>query len=150
MTKTSISTQIPLRTPQGAYKNEAFHNFKDESVARPMREALSLVQAELGREYDLVIGGHRSRTEGKIISVNPARPAQVIGIHQKAGEQHAELAMSAALKAFESWSRTTPQTRASLLLRAAEIIRERKFEFKAWLTFEVGQNWAEADADVGE
>ena len=40
--------------------------------------------------------------------------------------------------------------RASLLLHAAEIIRERKFEFCAWLTYEVGKNWAEADADVGE
>ena len=38
----------------------------------------------------------------------------------------------------------------SLLLGAAEIIRRRKFEFCAWLTYEVGKNWAEADADVGE
>ena len=30
------------------------------------------------------------------------------------------------------------------------LIRERKFTFCAWLTFEVGKNWAEADADVGE
>jgi 1-pyrroline-5-carboxylate dehydrogenase len=30
------------------------------------------------------------------------------------------------------------------------MIRERKFEFCAWLTYEVGKNWAEADADVGE
>ena len=37
-----------------------------------------------------------------------------------------------------------------MLLQAAELIRERKFEFCAWLTYEVGKNWAEADADVGE
>src|SRR5436309_3795251 len=40
--------------------------------------------------------------------------------------------------------------RASLLLRVAEIIRKRKFEFNAWLVFEVGKNWAEADGDVAE
>ena len=40
--------------------------------------------------------------------------------------------------------------RVSLLLNAAQIIRERNFEFCAWLTYEVGKNWAEADADVGE
>ena len=34
--------------------------------------------------------------------------------------------------------------------RAASLIRERSFEFCAWLTLEVGKNWAEADADVGE
>ena len=37
-----------------------------------------------------------------------------------------------------------------MLFKAAEMIRERKFEFCAWLTYEVGKNWAEADADVGE
>ena len=58
--------------------------------------------------------------------------------------------MAAALKAFESWSRVSAGERASLLLSAAEIIRKRKFEFEAWLTYEVGKNWAEADADVGE
>jgi 1-pyrroline-5-carboxylate dehydrogenase len=40
--------------------------------------------------------------------------------------------------------------RAELLLRTAAMIREDRFEFCAWLTFEVGKNWAEADADVGE
>ena len=51
---------------------------------------------------------------------------------------------------IESWSRTPIEERVSLLLGAASIIRERKFEFMAWLTYEVGKNWAEADADVGE
>jgi 1-pyrroline-5-carboxylate dehydrogenase len=71
-------------------------------------------------------------------------------VHQKAGAEHAEQAMAAALKAFENWSRTATEDRVSLLLGAAEIIRTRKFEFCAWLTYEVGKNWAEADADVAE
>jgi len=58
--------------------------------------------------------------------------------------------LQAALRAFEFWSRTLVSERTSLLLAAAEIIRKRKFEFCAWLTYEVGKNWAEADADVGE
>ena len=43
-----------------------------------------------------------------------------------------------------------PKNGFRCLLRAAEIIRDRKFEFCAWLTYEVGKNWAEADADVAE
>ena len=115
-----------------------------------MREALHLVAAQLGREYDLIVGGERLRTSDKIRSLNPARPAQKVGVHQKAGAEHAEQAMQAALKAYATWSRTTAAERASLLLNAAEMIRRRKFEFCAWLTYEVGKNWAEADADVGE
>jgi len=115
-----------------------------------MIDALDKVRAELGREYDIIIGGRRIQTTGKIVSVNPARPAQVIGIHQRAEADLAENAMQAALAAFPAWSRTPVAERAQLLFRAADLIRERKFEFCAWLTFEVGKNWAEADADVGE
>src|SRR5579863_206511 len=150
MVTASLSTQILPRTPQGAFVNEPFVDFKTPDNTRAMRDALAHVASQLDREYDLIIGGRRLRTEGKIRSLNPARPAQVVGIHQKAGAEHAEEAMSAALQAFESWSRTTVETRVSLVLAAADIIRTRKFEFCAWLTYEVGKNWAEADADVAE
>ena len=115
-----------------------------------MRRALDYVASHLGVEYPLIIGGKRLKTAERIRSVNPARPAQTVGIHQKAGQAQVEPAMSAALRAYESWSRTSIDVRVSLLLGAAAIIRERKFEFMAWLTYEVGKNWAEADADVGE
>jgi 1-pyrroline-5-carboxylate dehydrogenase len=150
MTTASLPTRIRLRSPQGGFVNEPFVDFKTPENARGMKAALDLVAGQLGREYDLVIGGRRLRTEAKIPSFNPARPAQIVGIHQKAGVEHAEEAMQAALRAFEFWSRVSTEERVSLLLDAAEIIRRRKFEFCAWLTYEVGKNWAEADADVGE
>jgi 1-pyrroline-5-carboxylate dehydrogenase len=150
MATVTLPTSIQPRTPQGSFKNEPFTDFKHPENVRAMRAALELVAGQLGREYDLVIGGERFRTEGKIRSQNPARPAEVVGIHQKAGSEHAEQAMRAALDAFESWSRVPVKERVSLLLGAADLIRQRKLEFCAWLTCEVGKNWAEADADVGE
>jgi 1-pyrroline-5-carboxylate dehydrogenase len=150
MATVSSTRTIQPRTPQGVFVNEPFCNFKDAENARAMRVALDDVSGQLGREYGLIIGGERVRTQDKIRSLNPARPNQVVGIHQKAGVEHAERAMAAALRAFESWSRVSAPERASLLLGAAEIIRNRKLEFCAWLTYEVGKNWAEADADVGE
>ena len=150
MATKEFTTSIQPCSPQGGFVNEPFTDFKAPENARQMQAALAAVSSQLGREYDLTIGGKRIKTEGKIKSVNPARPAQVVGIHQKAGAEHAEQAMQAALHAFESWSMTPTAERVSLLLNAAKIIRARKFEFCAWLTFEVGKNWAEADADVGE
>jgi len=150
MATENIPTSIQMRTPQGVYANEPFVDFKTPDNERAMKAALETVAAQLGGEYDLVIGGSRLKTAGKITSMNPARPAQTVGVHQKATGEHAELAMTAALKAFETWKHVSAEVRASLVLRAAEIIRERKFEFMAWLTYEVGKNWAEADADVGE
>jgi 1-pyrroline-5-carboxylate dehydrogenase len=150
MATATLPTVILPRSPQGEFKNEPFTDFKSPEIARRMRDALERVAAQLGREYDLIIGGQRVKTEGKIQSLNPARPAQVVGAHQKAGAEHAEDAMQAALRAFEFWSRVSTEERASLLLGAAQIIRERKLEFCAWLVYEVGKNWAEADADVAE
>jgi 1-pyrroline-5-carboxylate dehydrogenase len=104
----------------------------------------------MGREYDMIVGGQRLRTAEKIVSINPARPKEIVGIHQRAEAGHVEQAVQAAHKAFVPWSRTPIAERAELLFRVAEKIRERSFEFCAWLTLEVGKNWAEADADVGE
>ncbi len=150
MATVTLPTSIQPRVPQGRFRNEPFTDFKSPENARAMRVALEAVRGNLGREYDLVIGGERFRTAEKIRSLNPANPAQVVGVHQKAGGAHAEQAMQAALRAFESWSRVSVGDRVSLLLGAAEIIRQRKLEFCAWLTYEVGKNWVEADADVGE
>jgi 1-pyrroline-5-carboxylate dehydrogenase len=144
------ATVILPRAPQGAFRNEPFIDFSQHANAHAMREALTRVGDQLGHEYALIIGGERVKTSGKIESRNPARPAQVVGVHQKAGAEHAELAVAAALKAFETWKFVSAEERAALLLGAVEIIRDRKFDFCAWLTYEVGKNWAEADADVGE
>jgi 1-pyrroline-5-carboxylate dehydrogenase len=132
------------------FKNEPFTDFSRHENARAMREALDKVQRLLGHEYDNVIGGHRVKTEAKLQSINPSHPEQVVGRFQKAGAGDVPAAMDAALKAFESWRLTPVQERAELLFRVAHTIRERKFEWAAWLVFEAGKNWAEADADVGE
>ncbi|HJT69078.1 MAG TPA: L-glutamate gamma-semialdehyde dehydrogenase, partial [Terriglobales bacterium] len=132
------------------FRNEPVTNFSKWDVAREMREALDRVRGQLGREYDLIIGGHRIRTSEKIHSLNPARPSEIVGVHQKAGREHVEPAMQAALKAFESWSRSPLEQRVELLFRTAELLRERKFELMAWLVYEVSKNWAEADADIAE
>ncbi len=144
------TTSIQSCSPQGEFANQPFTDFKTLENARKMHTALEFVSSQLGREYDLIIGGQRIKTGDKICSLNPARPAQIVGIHQKAGAEHAQQAMAAALRAFESWSRTPVESRASLLINAARIIRDHKFVFCAWLTYEVGKNWVEADADVGE
>jgi 1-pyrroline-5-carboxylate dehydrogenase len=150
MATANLTHSAPAFAPQTPFVNEPFVDFTQPENKRRMQAALADVQEKLGREYDIVIGGKRLKTAGKILSMNPARPAEVIGVHQRAGAEHVEPAMQAAQAAFATWSRTTVEERAGLLFRAAALIRERSFEFCAWLTLEVGKNWAEADADVGE
>ena len=148
---TVLETSRPtLRVPYTPFKNEPATDFANPENARRMREALAKVRAELGREYDIVIGNRLIKTQEKIKTINPARPAEVVGVFQSAGREHVETAVQAALAAFETWKRTTVEERASLLHSVACILRERKFEFSAWMVYEVGKNWAEADADLAE
>src|SRR5581483_10473970 len=106
-----------VRLHEGPFKNEPFVDFTKEENARAMRHAIEKVRGELGREYDLIIGGKRVKTSDKIHSINPAQPSQIVGVHQKAGAEHVEPAMQAALRAFASWSRTSYEERAGLLFR---------------------------------
>ena len=90
-------------TPIPAFKNEAFLNFGNNDVKRAMQQALRSVESELGHEYSLIIGGERVTGSAKIHSVNPARPAQIVGIHPEAEPEHVHRAVAAAAKAFSTW-----------------------------------------------
>jgi 1-pyrroline-5-carboxylate dehydrogenase len=151
MATTTLETSKPaLRVPIGPFRNEPAIDFSNPENARRMRQALAKVRAELGREYDMVIGDRLIKTQGKIKTLNPADPSQVVGVFQSAGREHVEPAIQAAAAAFEGWKRTSVETRAALLHAVAGILRERKFEFCAWMVYEVGKNWVEADADLAE
>src|SRR3984893_10780299 len=145
-----LPRSVSSQSHSGPFINELFFDFRHEDNARKMRAAIERVRGQLGREYDLIIGGKRIKTTDKIKSLNPSRPSEVVGIHQKAGKEHVEPAMAAALKAFESWKRVSVEERAGLLFRAADKMRERKMDYMAWLVFEVSKNWGEADADISE
>ena len=135
---------------QTAFQNEPFTNFKADRSREAMQAALALVREQLGRSYPLVIAGQSVDTPDHFESINPAYPDQVVGRFAKATPEHADQAIDAAAAAFGSWRRVPPVERARYLFRAAAIMRRRKFEFAAWLVYEVSKSWVEADADVAE
>ncbi len=137
------------RIPTG-FTNEPSIDWRNPENTRRMSVAIEKVRNELGREYDLVIGGRRVKTAEKTQSLNPAKPTEVVGRFSAAGAAEVEPAMQAALKAFETWKYSTVKERTGLLFRVSHLLRERKFELMAWMVFEVGKNWPEADGDIAE
>jgi len=132
------------------YKNEVYLDWSDAHNVSAMQAALKDVAGQLGGSYPLVIGGKRLETDGEISSVDPSKPSRVVGKLAAATEREADMALDVATGAFEQWSRTSPEARARIMLRAAAIMRRRKFEFLAWEVFEGGKPWNEADAQVAE
>ena len=132
------------------FVNESYADFKKPEHASAMQAALAQVRAQFGREYDLLIAGERRRTSSKLQSVNPSKPSQIVGVHQKSSENDAREAIEKAAAYFPTWAQVPADERAAMLFRTAEIIRRRKFEFNAWLVYEAGKTWAEAEGDVSE
>ncbi len=133
-----------------AFKNEPFTDFSKPANKKAMEKALAKVRAQLGQEHPLVIGKEEIKTQDKLYSYNPAKPSEVIGIYQKATADLASKAVETAAATFEIWKNVPAKKRAEYLFKAAALMRKRKFEFSAMLTYEVGKTWPEADADTAE
>ena len=97
-------SQPTLRVPNTPFKNEPLTDFGNTENARNMKAALTKVRAELGREYDMVIGDKLIKTAEKIKSVNPAHPSEVVGVFQSAGREHVEPAIQAAQRPLRAGS----------------------------------------------
>ncbi len=132
------------------FRNEPLTDFTKPENQTAAKLALAKVSAEVGREHPIVIGGERITGLDQFHSLNPARKEEVVGRFQDGSKEHVERAMDAAGTAFESWKRQPVETRAGLLLKAADLLRQRKHEFSAVMILEVGKTWSEADADTAE
>ena len=132
------------------FRNESVTDFSQPANRRAMEEALKKVRAEFGREYPLRIGGQEIFTGDKLISVNPSNTQETVGIHHKATAELANRVVEESYAAFPKWSATPEKERVRMAVEVARQIRLRKFEFDAWLVYEAGKTWPEADADVSE
>ena len=141
---------VPAGDGLPPFANEPTLDFAYQANRDGCRLALARVRAELGREYPALIGAGEVTTGAPVVTVNQARPGEVVG--RVAGVDHEllERALAEAGNAQPAWGRTAPEARASVLFRAAAIARKRRLELLAWQVLETGKNWAEADADVCE
>ncbi len=132
------------------FQNEPFTDFSKEENRKQMEKALKEVRARFPLEIPVVIAGEKLHTGKTFSSINPSEKSEVVANVHAADEPLAERALDVAWKAFDEWQNVPAEERASVLLRAAQILRRRKAEVTALMVYEVGKNWAEADADVAE
>ncbi len=131
------------------FLNEPYIDLNDTDVRAAMKNAIERVSSEQ-KEYLLMVAGEKLRTDKKIKSVNPSNPDQIIGTVSKADRELVDKTMVAAWKAFETWKNTPASERVKPFLKAAQIMRDRRYELDATMILETGKNWLEADADLAE
>ncbi|MDI6825625.1 MAG: aldehyde dehydrogenase family protein [Candidatus Aenigmarchaeota archaeon] len=104
------------------------------------------------KNYKLYIDGKWVDSESgeTFPSLNPAKPREIIGNFQLGNGDDVNKAVDAAERAFKKWSEMPAPKRGLILLRAAQILREKKEELARLLTKEMGKVIAEARGDVQE
>lgn len=126
------------------FRNEPPIDFSQRDNRERFAKALANVRGEL-------TGLSRRRGSGSWLeSVNPANPREIVGRVRPTNTEQAQQAVERAARFFSEWRQTGAAERAAILLRAAALMRERRWELAAWEVFEVGKAWREADADVIE
>ena len=144
-----IRVAPPPRVPQD-FESEPHADFTRAAVRDDFAAALAAVRSRLGGDHPLVIDGRRVPTAEFIVSVNPSRAGEVVGRVADAGAAEVDRAVAAAARAFPAWRDAGAEARAEALGRVAVGLRERRYELAAWIVYEAGKPWAEADSDVAE
>jgi len=105
-----------------------------------------------GRIFSNWIGGERrpSRSGDMFENRNPADRDELIGLFPQSTTEDADAAVAAAAVAFESWRLVPAPRRADILLRAAQLIAERKEQLAHDMTREMGKVLEETRGDVQE
>ncbi|MGH7957704.1 MAG: proline dehydrogenase family protein, partial [Opitutaceae bacterium] len=138
------------RAPDKSFTNAPNSDFTKALKRDRQRDALERLASSPARRWPLVVGGKRVTDAGTVESVNPARPAQIVGHWSRATITDADAALAAARAAFPKWRATPVDERAQFLERAADLMEERRFELNALEILEAGKPWLDADADVSE
>lgn len=132
------------------FVNEPDVDFSRVENRQAMEAALQSVRGRFGRKYPAIINHEPVETASWFESRNPSNSGEIVGLTAISDAPAVERAVAAARKAGEGWAAKPAEARAAVLDRAADLLHDRRFETAAWMVFEVGKTWTEAQGDLME
>jgi len=131
-----------------------FRNEPTLELRRPgERDALAAALRELDRRLPLnvpaLIAGEQGTSSG-IESRDPGDPERIVAVAGAASGGDAAAAVETGAAGLREWGARRAEERATVLVRAAAILRDRRHELAALEVLECAKPWPEADADVCE
>jgi succinate-semialdehyde dehydrogenase/glutarate-semialdehyde dehydrogenase len=97
-------------------------------------------------DLQLFVGGEWKSADGQPV-LNPADES-VIGTVPHATRADLDAALSAAENGFRTWRKTSPAKRAEIILKAAQLVRERVEEMAVAMTLEQGKPIAQSRLEI--
>jgi 1-pyrroline-5-carboxylate dehydrogenase len=103
-------------------ENESVLNYEPGSAEREALKKQLAICKKSKADIPMYIGGEEVRT-GKKVSLHPPHElSHTLGFYHQGDSKHVQQAINAALKARDRWSRMSWEHRASIFLKAAELI----------------------------
>lgn len=132
------------------FENEPNTDFSRAENRDDMKQALQDVRAQFAQDYPLFIDGKSLDGRAHLVSRSPSEKEVTLGSVASASPEQAEQAIEAAARALPQWRKISPDHRAEYIELMAAGMRNRRFELAAWMVYECGKPWHEADAEVSE
>jgi len=137
----TTATKITYTSASGNL--DEFHRRFDQALAR--------IRAAAGATYPNLIGGEPVAGAGRPLDdTSPIDTSLLLGRFAAAAPEEVDLAVRRAREAQRPWGRRPWRERVGILRRAAELIRERKYDLAALMALEVGKSRLEAMGDAEE
>ncbi len=102
--------------------NEPILSYKPGSPERAEVKAMLSKMKSEEVEIFMTIGGKKITTGEKVAIHPPHELSHTLGYYHKGGEEHVNMAIDAALEARKTWHNMPWEERASIFLRAADLI----------------------------
>lgn len=130
-------------------KNEPVKQFAKGSIERQkLEQALKELKSKT-LDIPMIINGKEVRTDASITLKSPHELKTVLGHAHKGTKEHVEMAIDAALNAKEAWSNLSWEHRASIFLKAADLLRDKyRYQILAATMLAQSKNAYQAEIDA--
>ncbi len=132
------------------FDNEADTDWTGAANRKCFVDEVSRLRSAPAAQVPLVINGGTVATSFPGIGRDPSRPGATAYTHALADAAQVEQALAAAAAALPRWSSRSVEERQRLLIRAAEVIAEKRVETAAVMLLDGGKTLPEADAEISE
>src|SRR4051794_15932762 len=132
------------RTAGGAvtapFRNEPTLELRKASARGSLLDALRALEPRLPLTVPVLIGenSRQSTVDSRLESTDPGKPERLVAVAGVATAEDVDAAVEAAGRGFRQWR---DMDRTTVLLRAAQILRERRLEIAALEVRECAKPW---------
>ena len=147
----TVATQGAAANPAIPRPADIFGAERRNSIGWDITDAMTFADIEEKRKAFAAPHQWHAGGKGKAKGVlNPAKPTEIVGEVAEAGAADVTKAIDLAVKAQPVWEKTSVATRATALLKAADLYEENAVEFFALCAREAGKTLADGVAEVRE